>query len=113
MKISKLFQLLVLTFISTSAFATHCVGKVNEVAISSGGEVRLITDFRKSYFTICKVDGSWNEIATTTCMVWFSQAELAYKNQTNLKIMYPEGIDCNEFPHYGDAPKPGWIINIQ
>lgn len=112
MKITLVIVLLSINMLAASlAHAVQCEGKVKEVAISSGGEVRLVTDFRSSYFTIYNVNGTWNSVPTTTCMAWFSQAQLAYNNNKNLTIMYADPTDCNTFPHYGSAPKPQYLIN--
>ena len=105
------FYIVLSLFTASMTHAVRCVGKVKEVAISSGGEVRLVTDFRSIYFTVCNVNGTWNSIAATTCMAWMSQAQLAYNNNKNLTIFYEEGTDCNNFPYYGSAPKPGFLIN--
>ncbi len=106
------FYMVLSLFTASMAHSVRCEGKVKEVAISSGGEVRLVTDFRSIYFTVCNVNGTWNSIAATTCMAWMSQAQLAYNNNRNLTIMYEEDTDCNTFPHYGGAPKPLYLINM-
>jgi hypothetical protein len=98
---------------SNSYAAAICTGKVTEVALHHSGELRIVTDFRSTYFAICNVNGTWNNIETTTCMAWFSQVELAYKNNIDIRIHYANGTDCNTFPAYADAPKPDYIINYK
>ena len=102
----------VLLLMSQVAFATTtCTGKVTKVAINSNGELRITTDFRTAYFAVCNTDGSWNDIGTLTCMAWFSQLELAYKDNLDIRIHYPTGIDCSSFTSGSSAPKPDYIIN--
>jgi hypothetical protein len=101
-----------LMFLSSNSFADQmCTGKVTQVAVHSSGELRITTDFKASYFAICNVNGTWNNVATTTCMAWLSQVELAYKNNMPIQIYYPTGTNCGSFSSSGNAPMPNYIIN--
>jgi len=98
-------------FMNTNSFATEqCSGTVKKIAISSSGEVRLITSFRENYFTICSLHGSWKDISDSTCKAWLSEAHLAYASENDIRIFFPDGTDCTKFMAYQDAPKASWII---
>jgi len=73
--------------------------------------LRILTDFKSDYFAVCNVNGTWNDIPTPTCIAWYGQLAMAYKDKTPIEIYYPDDNDCNNFPSYTNAPRPDYIIN--
>lgn len=110
--INKLMSgVLALSFSLPALSTVDCRGTINDIAVSRFGEIRLKTSFKPNqWFTVCKLDGSWNNISTDTCKMWASEIQLAYAAEKDVSIYYPDGTDCANMPSYEDAFKPDWVI---
>lgn len=97
---------------SFTAYASQvCSGNVNDIAVNRHGEVRIKTTFKSdNWFTVCKLDGTWNDISSDTCKVWISELQLGLAANKTIHIYYPDGTSCSDMPYHADATRPDWVI---
>ena len=86
--------ILALGLFSTSVFATHyCDGKVNNLAISSHGNVHANIGTLGEGHTICNVNHKVGDFSPESCKAMYSLLLSAEASQKNLRVYFKNDSD--------------------
>ncbi len=104
------YLLLILILGTGSALAApiYCTGKIENVYITSSGDVVIRGKWRNNWTKICNTKNS----DTVTCSLWSSYVAFAVKDDLNVTIQYivSDGSTCSTLPTYDSSPSPRYIM---
>jgi hypothetical protein len=115
MKTSKLKRILSSAIVAASVIATQaqagqwCSTKVNDVLVTSPGEVMGHTTMRGEWLQVCNINTTWKGVTPATCAVWVGLLKNAISRKSNMTWYYGEDTPCNLIPYYGFAPAPAYL----
>lgn len=90
-----------------------CTGTVKRLYVDTGGRAYVYATWRGGYTMICDLNETWKGVTQDVCKNWFAMLQGAYHAQTNVIVFYTgvSEASCTEFPTYGGAPGPGYVMN--
>ncbi|WP_158703071.1 hypothetical protein [Allosphingosinicella vermicomposti] len=104
-----------LSLATPAAAEVYCSGYVRSAFTDGGGNVVVSPEWHPDWLQICNLNESWKGISPQICWSWFSQIQNGMaNNQTNyFYYALPSQTACNSLPTYGQAPAPGYIMNVR
>ena len=105
----KIVTLLLSIAFSNLAFGYACEGKVDNLQVAANGVVQIMSVALygdSAGRSICNVSSTWKGVTTESCKTWISMILVSQSTDTNISIVYDDGLSCSTQPTWGNANAP-------
>ena len=81
----------------------------NEIQVAANGVVQIMSVALygdSAGRSICNVSSTWKGVTTESCKTWISMILVSQSTDTNISIVYDDGLSCSTQPTWGNANAP-------